>query len=84
VNQDLINEVLQWVGAVFIIAMHVLNSAQEYGYAVRPYNIVTGALGTICFMAWSIRVDNSPQLIVNVVALIICATGLYKALRKNG
>ena len=79
-NRGLINEVLQWTGAVFIIAMHVLNSAQEYGYAVRPYNIVVAALGTICFMAWSHRESNRPQLIVNVVAMAVCLMGLYRAI----
>jgi hypothetical protein len=75
-----VNEVLQWAGAVFIIAMHGLNSALEYGYNLRPYNLVAAALGTICFMLWSFRVANKPQLLVNIVAMTICALGLYKAL----
>jgi len=71
-----INEVLQWTGAVFIIAGHSLNAV---GPAAYPYNILAFFLGTILFMAWSIRVVNKPQLLVNIVALLIGLTGLTKA-----
>ena len=71
-----INEILQWTGAVFIIAGHSLNAV---GPAVYPYNILAFFLGTILFMAWSIRVANRPQLLVNIVALVIGLTGLAKA-----
>ena len=71
-----INEILQWTGAVFIIAGHSLNAA---GPAAYPYNILAFFLGTILFMAWSIRVANKPQLLVNIVALAIGLTGLVKA-----
>ena len=71
-----INEILQWTGAVFIIAGHSLNAV---GPAAYPYNILTFFVGTILFMAWSIRVANKPQLLVNIVALVIGLTGLAKA-----
>ena len=71
-----INEVLQWTGAVFIIAGHSLNAV---GPAAYPYNILAFFVGTILFMAWTIRVANKPQLMVNIVALGIGASGLYKA-----
>ena len=71
-----INEILQWSGAVFIIAGHSLNAV---GPAAYPYNILAFFLGTILFMAWSIRVANKPQLLVNIVALAIGLTGLAKA-----
>lgn len=71
-----INDVLQWSGAVFIIAGHSLNAM---GPSVYPYNILAFFLGTVLFMAWSIRVANKPQLLVNLVALAIGATGLFKA-----
>ena len=70
------NEILQWAGAVFIIAGHSLNAV---GPAAYPYNILAFFLGTILFMAWSIRVANKPQLMVNIVALSIGITGLVKA-----
>ena len=71
-----INEILQWTGAVFIIAGHSLNAV---GPAAYPYNILAFFIGTILFMAWSIRVANKPQLLVNIVALAIGLTGLVKA-----
>jgi hypothetical protein len=70
------NDILQWVGAVFIIAGHSLNAAGPVAY---PYNILAFFVGTILFMAWSIRVANKPQLLVNIVALAIGLTGLVKA-----
>jgi hypothetical protein len=72
-----INEILQWTGAVFIIAGHSLNAV---GPAAYPYNILAFFLGTILFMVWSIRVANKPQLLVNIVALAIGLTGLAKAI----
>jgi len=78
-NQDMkleINEILQWTGAVFIIAGHSLNAM---GPAVYPYNILAFFIGTILFMAWTIRVANRPQLVVNIVTLMLGASGLIKA-----
>jgi len=71
-----INDILQWTGAVFIIAGHSLNAM---GPSVYPYNILAFFVGTILFMAWTIRVANRPQLMVNIVALVIGASGLVKA-----
>jgi hypothetical protein len=72
-----IDEVLQWTGAVAIIAGHVLNAV---GPAVYPYNIAVFAVGTVAFLAWAIRVANKPQAVVNVVALAIGLVGLYNAI----
>ena len=71
-----INEILQWAGAVFIIAGHSLNAM---GPAVYPYNILAFFVGTILFFAWTIRVANKPQMLVNIVALAIGLVGLTKA-----
>ena len=70
------NEILQWTGAVFIIAGHSLNAVGPEAY---PYNILAFFVGTVLFMSWSIRVANRPQLLVNIVALAIGLTGLVKA-----
>ncbi len=70
------DEVLQWAGAVAIVAGHVLNAI---GPAVYPYNIVTFAVGTVLFLAWAVRVRNKPQAMVNIVSLAIGLVGLYKA-----
>jgi hypothetical protein len=70
------NEILQWAGAVFIVAGHSLNAV---GPEAHPYNILAFFVGTILFMVWTIRVANRPQLMVNVVALGIGILGLVKA-----
>ena len=71
-----LNEILQWAGAVFIIAGHSLNAM---GPEVYPYNILAFFLGTILFMIWTIRVANKPQMLVNIVAMGIGIMGLVKA-----
>jgi len=72
-----VDEVLQWVGAVLIVAGHALNAI---GPEVYPYNIAVFALGTVMFLAWAYRVGNKPQMAVNVVSIAIGLVGLYKAL----
>jgi hypothetical protein len=71
-----INNVLQWSGAVAIIAMHILNAMGPDAY---PWNIISAFIGTVLFLTWTIRVRNVPQLTVNVVALGIGLVGLYRA-----
>jgi hypothetical protein len=71
-----IDNTLQWGGAVAIIAGHVLNSI---GPSMYPYNIIVFAVGTVLFLTWAVRVRNTPQAVVNVVALAIGLVGLYKA-----
>ncbi len=70
------NNMLQWAGAVAIIAGHVLNSI---GPSMYPYNIIVFAVGTVLFLAWAVRVRNVPQAVVNLVSLTIGAVGLFKA-----
>ncbi len=75
------NEVLQWAGAILIIAGHSLNAI---GPSVYPYNIVVFALGTLAFLAWAVRVGNKPQMMVNIVSIAIGFVGLISAfLLKN-
>lgn len=71
-----IDSALQWTGATAIIAMHVLNAVGPEAY---PWNIVAAFIGTVAFLAWTIRVRNVPQFTVNVVALLIGFVGLYNA-----
>ena len=75
-----VNDILQWIGAVFIIIGHVCNAIGPNAY---PYNIVAFTLGTIAFLAWTIRVKNTPQLVVNIVAIATCIIGLYNAYYTN-
>lgn len=71
-----INEILQWTGALFIVAGHILNAT---GPAAYPYNILTFFIGTVLFLIWTIRVANKPQMFVNIVSVTIGITGLIKA-----
>lgn len=70
----LTNQVLQWLGAVFIIMGHSLNAAAWDGY-----NIVAFGIGTVFFLAWSVRVHNQPQMLVNIVATMACIVGMIRA-----
>ncbi len=76
--QNRLNEVLQWTGAFFIGAGHVLNTLGS-AYHRDFWNIAAFAVGTILFLAWTIRVANKPQMAVNVVALATMAVGLFRA-----
>ena len=71
-----LDDALQWVGAVGVIAGHSLNAVGPWAY---PWNVVAFFIGTVFFMAWSVRQMNRPQTLVNIVALAIGLTGLYKA-----
>jgi hypothetical protein len=46
---------------------------------LHPWNIVAGVLGGMLYLAWTLRVRNTPQLIVNLVAIAIGLAGLFKA-----
>jgi hypothetical protein len=70
------NEVLQWAGTVCLLTMYVLMSFFPH---LHPWNIVAGICGGACYLTWTIRVANKPQMIVNGVALAIGAAGLFKA-----
>ena len=70
------DEVLQWAGAVLIIAGHSLNAI---GPRMYPYNIVVFAVGTVAFLAWAIRAKNRPQMAVNFVSIAIGLVGLASA-----
>ena len=74
-----INDSLQWFGAIFIMAGHLLNTlGVEYHHDV--WNITAFAIGTSAFLAWSIRVSNNPQTTVNIISLIFMSIGLVKVL----
>ena len=48
------NEILQWAGAVFIVAGHSLNAIGPEAY---PYNILTFFVGTVLFLAFNHILD---------------------------
>jgi len=73
-NQDK----LQWFGAASFIGAQVITSLFPLLY---PYNIILFTLGGLAFLAWSFLVKNRPQIVVNIVGLVICVGGLYKAFK---
>jgi hypothetical protein len=74
-----LNEVLQWTGAFFISAGHVLNAIGS-AYHQDIWNQLSFAIGTAAFLAWTLRVANKPQMAVNIVGLAAISVGLFKAL----
>lgn len=75
-TQRNIDNTLQWAGTVCLLTMYVLMS---FFPQLHPWNIVAGVCGGVCYLAWTIRVKNRPQLIVNAVAITIGVAGLLKA-----
>ena len=71
-----LNEVLQWAGTACLLVMYMLMS---FFPDLHPWNIVAGVCGGACYLAWTVRVANRPQMLVNGVALIIGFAGLFKA-----
>lgn len=69
------NEIIQWLGTANILAMYVIMS---YFPQLHPWNIVFGLLGGLCFFAWTVRVKNYPQMVINAVAVTLCLGGLLK------
>jgi hypothetical protein len=69
------NELIQWVGTANILAMYVVMS---YFPTLHPWNILFGLVGGLCFFTWTIRVGNRPQMLINAVAIVVCAGGLLK------
>ena len=72
------NEILQWLGAGFIVAGHVLNTLGS-SYHNDIWNIVSFTIGTLLFLTWAIRVRNKPQLTVNAISIAIMLVGLFNA-----
>jgi hypothetical protein len=71
-----VDNILQWAGTVCLLTMYVLMSFFPH---LHPYNIVAGLCGGACYLTWTIRVANKPQMLVNGVAIAIGLAGLYKA-----
>ena len=72
----MLNSVLQWAGTACLLCMYALMSFRP---DLHPWNIVCGVLGGACYLVWTVRVANKPQMLVNAVAIAIGAVGLFKA-----
>ena len=71
----MINHTLQWLGTACLIAMYVVMS---YFPELHPVNIILGLLGGVFYFAWSVRVANKPQMIVNAAGVLVCVGGLIR------
>ena len=71
------NDILQWAGTACFMVMYTVMSFFNELHIVQ---LTAGCLGGALFLAWSIRVVNKQQMIVNVVGVAITLIGLYKAL----
>jgi hypothetical protein len=68
------NELIQWVGTAFILAMYVVSNFYKGADDLRN---CLGLLGGLCYFVWSMRVANKQQAIVNGVAIALCVVGLF-------
>ena len=71
----MVNHVLQWLGTACLIAMYVVMSYFPEHY---PLNIILGLAGGCLYFAWSFRVANRPQMIVNAAGILVCVGGLIR------
>ena len=74
-KRQTVNEILQWTGTGCILTMYVLMS---YFPELHPWNVLAGLLGGLSYFTWTVRVANKPQMVVNIVAITVCAGGLLK------
>ena len=73
----MLNSILQWAGTASLLTMYVLMSFYPNLF---PANLVAGMLGGAFYLAWSIRVRNKAQVLVNLAGILVCCAGLFKAL----
>ncbi len=71
------NELIQWVGTAFILTMYVISNFFP-GY--DNLRNAVALMGGLCFFAWSYRVANKQQMIINGVAIVLCVVGLFKGM----
>ena len=69
----MLNNVLQWAGTACLLTMYVLMS---FFPEQHPWNLVAGAAGGMCYLTWSFRTQNRPQVIVNLAGVSIALAGL--------
>jgi hypothetical protein len=74
-NTQLLNGLLQWAGTSCLLTMYILMSFYPNMY---PLNLVAGMLGGGFYLAWSIRVKNKAQVLVNLAGILVCCAGLIR------
>ena len=76
-----LNDALQWAGTVCFLTMYTVMSFYKE-LEIHNHNtvqLIAACLGGMLFLAWSLRVANKQQTIVNVVGVTITLVGLFKA-----
>jgi hypothetical protein len=73
-NTQKLNDAIQWTGTLFVLIMYYLMNLRP---ELAPYNLIAGLCGSIAYFAWTIRVRNYPQMVINIVAMTLCVAGLY-------
>jgi len=67
------DELIQWIGTVFILAMYVISN---YFKGLDDLRNGVALLGALCFFIWAYRAANRQQMIINGVAIALCLGGL--------
>jgi poly(3-hydroxyalkanoate) synthetase len=77
-----LNDALQWAGTVCFLSMYTIMSFyKELDITEHEtVQLIAGCMGGMFFLAWSLRVANKQQMIVNVASITITLVGLFKAL----
>ena len=71
-----LNDALQWAGTACFLTMYTVMSFYK---ELHTAQLIAGCMGGMLFLAWSLRVANKQQTIVNVVGVTITLVGLFKA-----
>ena len=72
-----LNDMLQWAGTASLMTMYIIMSFFPEAY---PWNLVAGMCGGAFYLAWSVRVRNKAQVLVNLAGIVVCMAGLYRVL----
>ena len=67
------NQMLQWTGTVCLLGMYVI---MNFFRELHPLDTALGLAGGLCYLTWSIRVANRPQILVNLAGVSVCVAGL--------
>lgn len=71
-RSEIINQIVKWTAFVVTIAGAVANA-----YLIVPYNIYLGNIGAALYMTWAVRSRDWNIAIVNLVLMVIYASGLF-------
>lgn len=47
---------------------------------LHPLDSIAGALGGLCYLIWTVRVNNRPQMLVNAAGIFVSVCGIIKTL----